>query len=72
MLHQELSIEVEPRCISVWKEPWAKRFARVTLLVDFDDQFAIVIACFKRFLVSTRRRGRAKRVDRRDGEKRGG
>lgn len=43
MLHQELSIEVEPRCISVWKEPWAKRSARVTLLVDFDDQFAIVM-----------------------------
>lgn len=43
MLHQELSIEVEPRCISVRKEPWAKRSARVTLLVDFDDQFAIVM-----------------------------
>ena len=43
MLHHELSIEVEPRCISVWKEPWAKRTARVTLLVDFDDEFAIVM-----------------------------
>jgi len=40
---QELNIEVEPHCISVWKEPWAKRFARVTLLVDFDDRFAIVM-----------------------------
>ena len=43
MLPHELSIEVEPRCISVWKEPWAKRFARVTLLVDFDDHFAVVM-----------------------------
>ncbi|MDH5746959.1 MAG: NUDIX hydrolase [Candidatus Bathyarchaeota archaeon] len=43
MLQHELSVEVEPRCISVWKEPWAKRFARVTLLVDFDDHFAIVV-----------------------------
>jgi len=42
MLHQKLSLEVEPRCISVWKEPWAKRTARVTLLVDFGDRFAIV------------------------------
>jgi len=43
MLHRKLSIEVEPRCILVWKEQWAKRLARVTLLVDFDDQFAIVM-----------------------------
>lgn len=42
MLH-ELSIEVEPRCISVWKKPWAKRFARVTLLVDFNGEFVIVM-----------------------------
>jgi len=43
MLHRELSIEVKPHCISIWKKPWAKRFARVTLLVDFDDQFVIVM-----------------------------
>jgi hypothetical protein len=43
MLYHKLSIEVEPRCISVWKEQWAKRLARVTLLVDFDDKFAIVM-----------------------------
>jgi hypothetical protein len=43
MLNHELSIEVETRCLSVWKEPWAKRFARVTLLVDFNDRFAIVM-----------------------------
>ena len=43
MLHHELSIEVETQCLSVWKEPWAKRFARVTLLVDFNDRFAIVM-----------------------------
>ena len=42
MLHHELSIEVGPQCISVWKKPWAKRLARVTLLVDFNDHFAIV------------------------------
>ena len=43
MSHHELSVEVEPRCISVWKEQWAKRLARVTLLVDFGDQFVIVM-----------------------------
>ena len=43
MSHHELSVEVEPRCISVWKEQWAKRLARVTLLVDFADQFVIVM-----------------------------
>jgi len=43
MSHHELSIEVKPRCLSVWKEPWAKRSARVTLLVDFDDQIVIVM-----------------------------
>ncbi|MDH5459944.1 MAG: NUDIX hydrolase [Candidatus Bathyarchaeota archaeon] len=43
MLHREISVEVEPRCISLWKESWAKRFARATLLVDFGDQFAIVM-----------------------------
>ena len=43
MSHHELSVEVEPRCISVWKEQWAKRLARVTLLVDFADQFLIVM-----------------------------
>jgi 8-oxo-dGTP pyrophosphatase MutT (NUDIX family) len=43
MLHYKLSVKVEPRCISVWKEPWAKRLARVTLLVDFGDQFVIVM-----------------------------
>jgi ADP-ribose pyrophosphatase YjhB (NUDIX family) len=39
----ELSFEVEPRCISVWKEPWAKRCARVTLLVDFGSKFVVVM-----------------------------
>ena len=43
MLHHELSIEVEPHCISIWKKPWARSFGRVTLLVDFDDQFVIVM-----------------------------
>jgi len=43
MLHHKLSIEVESRCISAWKEPWARRPARVTLLVDFADHFAIVM-----------------------------
>lgn len=33
---------MEPRCISVWKEAWTRRSARVTLLVDFDDRFVIV------------------------------
>lgn len=42
-LHRELNIEVEPRCISVWKERLTRRSARVTLLVDFGDQFAIVM-----------------------------
>ena len=43
MLPRELSIEVEPLCISVWKKPWSRRSARVTLLVDFGDRFAVVI-----------------------------
>jgi len=43
MSHLELSIEVEPRCISLWREPWAGRFARVTLFVDFGDQIVIVM-----------------------------
>lgn len=43
MSHHELSLEVEQRCISVWKEQWAKRTARVTLLVDFGDQFVIIM-----------------------------
>jgi len=43
MLHYKLSVKVEPRCISVWKEQWAKRLAWVTLLVDFGDQFVIVM-----------------------------
>lgn len=43
MSHHELSIEVKPWCLSVWKEPWARRSARVTLLVDFDDQIVIVM-----------------------------
>lgn len=43
MLHQKLSIELEARCLLLWKEPWAKRRARVTLLVDFGDQFAVVM-----------------------------
>ena len=42
MLH-ELSVEVEPQCVSIWKKLWEKRFARVTLLVDFDDRFAVVV-----------------------------
>jgi hypothetical protein len=39
MLDQGLAIKVESKCMSLWKEPWAKRRARVTLLVDFDDHF---------------------------------
>jgi len=42
MSQQELIIEVNPSCISVWKESWAKRTARVTLLVDFKEQIVIV------------------------------
>jgi 8-oxo-dGTP pyrophosphatase MutT (NUDIX family) len=41
--YTELIIEVEPECISVWREFWAKRAARVTSLVDFKEQFAIVV-----------------------------
>lgn len=42
MSHKELVIEVGPECISVWRESWAKRTARVTLLVDFREQFAVI------------------------------
>ncbi len=43
MLIEELAIEVESRCISVWKEPWTRRLARVTLLLDFDGQIVVVM-----------------------------
>jgi 8-oxo-dGTP pyrophosphatase MutT (NUDIX family) len=43
MSHKEVTIEVGPECISKWRESWAKRTARVTLLVDFKKQFAIVV-----------------------------
>jgi len=43
MIDDELTIEVESRCISIWKEPWARRSARVTLLIDFDEQIVVVM-----------------------------
>lgn len=49
MLYRELTVEVEPKCISLWKEPWAKRSARVTLLVEPDDKTAIVMDPFTGF-----------------------
>lgn len=38
-----MTIEVEPRCISIWKEPWARRLARVTLLIDFGGQIVVIM-----------------------------
>ena len=49
MQHQELNIEIEARCLSIWKKLLAKRFARVTLLVDFGDHFSIVMDPFNGF-----------------------
>jgi hypothetical protein len=43
MSRKELVVEVEPECICLWKKPWAKRTARVTLLVDFRKQFVTVV-----------------------------
>jgi len=43
MINEELTIEVESRCISIWKEPWARRSARVTLLIDFDEKIVVVM-----------------------------
>jgi len=43
MINQELTIEVESRCISIWREPWARRSARVTLLIDSDKQIVVVM-----------------------------
>jgi len=43
MLHCELSIQVESKCLSLWKKLSTKRCARVTLFVDFGDQFVIVM-----------------------------
>ncbi|NIO36802.1 NUDIX domain-containing protein [Candidatus Bathyarchaeota archaeon] len=43
MINEELTLEVESRCISIWKEPWARRSARVTLLIDFDEQIVVVM-----------------------------
>jgi hypothetical protein len=42
MLLHQLSIEVDAQCISVLKKQQSERSARVTLLVDFDDRFAVV------------------------------
>jgi len=39
----ELSIEIEDRCFSVWKRLQTRRTARVTLLVEFNEHFIIVI-----------------------------
>lgn len=41
-LNHELHIEIEDQCLSIWRELCTKRPARVTLLVEFDDQFVIV------------------------------
>jgi 8-oxo-dGTP pyrophosphatase MutT (NUDIX family) len=43
MRFHELRVEVESRCLSVWREPWANRPARVTLLVDFGDSIVVVM-----------------------------
>ncbi len=43
MINEELTIEVESRCISIWKEPWARRLARVTLLIDFNERIVVVM-----------------------------
>jgi len=42
MSTRELNIEMESASISVWTKPWSNRSARVTLLVDFGDRFAVV------------------------------
>jgi len=43
MINEELTIEVESRCISIWKDPWARRLARATLLIDFNGQIVVVM-----------------------------
>jgi len=43
MINEKLTFEVESRCISIWKEPWARRLARVTLLIDFDGRIVVVM-----------------------------
>jgi len=43
MKSEELTVEVESRCISKWKEPWARRLARVTLLIDFGEQIVVIM-----------------------------
>lgn len=42
MSNHDLNIEMEPDCISAWTKPLSNRSARVTLLVDFGNRFAIV------------------------------
>ena len=49
MAQCESCVEVEPQSISVWKEPWAKRPCRVTLLLDLDEQIAVVADDLHRF-----------------------
>jgi len=41
--HQKLVIEVESRCIAMWQELSERRSTRVTLLVDSNGQFVIVM-----------------------------
>lgn len=43
MKNEELIIEVESRCLSIWKEPWARRLARVTLLIDYGEQIVVIM-----------------------------
>lgn len=43
MSHHELSKGMESQCFPMWKRPWAERDALVTLFVDFDGQFPIVM-----------------------------
>ena len=41
--HKKLNIEMETAGVSVWTKSWSDRSARVTLLVDFGDRFAVVV-----------------------------
>jgi len=42
MSQHNIRIETEPKCLSHWQQPWARRHARVTLLINSNDQIIIV------------------------------
>jgi hypothetical protein len=45
----DLHIDVEAQSIATWRGAWAKRSSRVTLLLEVDEQFVVVIDPYHSF-----------------------